>query len=99
MYVSPLVTSDSLQSHGLLCPWDSLGKNTGMGSPSLLQEIFPTQGSNLGLLNYRQFLYYLSYQGSLNSAWTVSFNPHNSPIERSKVKVAQSCLTLCDPMD
>ena len=65
-----------------------------MGSHSLLQEIFPTQGSNLGLLNYRQFLYYLSYQGSLNSAWTDSFNPHNSPIERSKVKVAQSCLTL-----
>ena len=71
---------------------------TGMGSHSLLQEIFPTQGSNLGLLNYRKFLYYLSYQRSLNSAWTDSFNPHNSPIERSKVKVAQSCLTLCDPL-
>ena len=30
----------------------------------LLQEIFPTQGSNLGLLHYRQILYHLSYQGS-----------------------------------
>ena len=34
----------------LLCPWDSLGKNTGVGSHSLLQEIFLNQGSNLCLL-------------------------------------------------
>jgi len=30
----------------LLCPWDSPGKNTGMGGHFLLQGIFPTQGSN-----------------------------------------------------
>ena len=30
-----------------LCPWDSPGKNTGVGCHSLLQGIFPTQGSNL----------------------------------------------------
>ena len=30
----------------LLCPWDSPGRNTGGGSHSLLQGIFPTQGSN-----------------------------------------------------
>ena len=29
----------------LLCPWNSLGKNTGVGSHSLLQGIFPIQGS------------------------------------------------------
>ena len=34
------------------------------GCHSLLQGIFPTQGSNLGLLDYRQVLYHLSYQGS-----------------------------------
>ena len=39
-------------------------KNTGVGSHSLLQEIFPTQGSNLGLLLSRQILYCLSRQGS-----------------------------------
>ena len=33
-----------------LCPWDSLGKNTGMGFCALLQGIVPTQGSNLSLL-------------------------------------------------
>ena len=35
-----------------------------MGSHALLQGIFPTQGSNPGLPNYRQILYYLSHQGS-----------------------------------
>ena len=34
----------------LLCPWDSPGKNTGVGCHALLQGIFPTQGSNLHLL-------------------------------------------------
>ena len=34
----------------LPCPWNSSGKNTGVGCHSLLQGIFPTQGSNLGLL-------------------------------------------------
>ena len=36
--------------HMFLCPWDSPGKNTGVGCHFLLQEIFPTQGLNLGLL-------------------------------------------------
>ena len=34
----------------LLCPWDSPGKNTGVGCHVLLQEIVPTQGSNVRLL-------------------------------------------------
>ena len=38
-------------SASLLCPWDSPGKNTGMGCHSLLQGIFLTQGSNLCLLH------------------------------------------------
>ena len=41
------VMSDSLQPHGLYCPWNSPGQNTGVGSLSLLQGIFPTQGSNV----------------------------------------------------
>ena len=56
--------SNSLQPHGmqrvrLLCQWNSAGKNTGVGSLSLLQGIFLTQGSNLGLLQCRQILYCL----------------------------------------
>ena len=39
-----------------LSPWDSPSKNTGVGCLFLLQGIFPTQGSNLGLLHWRQTL-------------------------------------------
>ena len=43
---------------------DFSGKNTGVGCYFLLQGIFPTQESNLGLLHCRQILYHLSHQGS-----------------------------------
>ena len=42
-------------------------KNTGVGSLSLLQWIFPIQELNWGLLHCRQILYQLSYQGSPHS--------------------------------
>ena len=47
-------------------PSEPSGKlmNTGVGSLSLLQGIFPTQESTWGLLHYRRILYELSYQGS-----------------------------------
>ena len=61
---SRLVISDSLQPHGLNSPWNSPGQNTGVGSRSLLQGIFPTQGSNPGLPHCRWILYQLSHQGS-----------------------------------
>ena len=58
--------SNSLQPHGLqptrlLCPWNSPGKNTGVGSHSFLKGIFPTQGSTLGLLHCKRILYHLSH--------------------------------------
>ena len=56
--------SNSLRPHGLYSPWNSPGQNTGVGSLSLLQGIFPTQGSNPGLLHCRQILYQLSHHGS-----------------------------------
>ena len=40
----------------LLCPWDSPGKNPGVGCHALLQGIFPTQGSNLHLLRLLHWL-------------------------------------------
>ena len=58
------VVSDSLRPRGLCSPWNSPGQNTGVGSLSLLQGIFPTQESNQGLLHCRWILYQLSYQGS-----------------------------------
>ena len=61
LYVlSHSVVSNCLQPHGLeptrfLCPWDSPGKNNGMGCHFLLQCIFQDQGSNLCLLNWRLY--------------------------------------------
>ena len=46
-------------------PWDSPGKNTGVGCNVLLQEIFLTQELKLGLLHCKQILYQLSYKGRL----------------------------------
>ena len=48
--------SDSLWPHGhqVLCPWDFLGKSTGVGCHFLLQGIFLTQGSNPGLPHCRR---------------------------------------------
>ena len=68
--ISHSVVSDSLQSHGLKptrlhYPWNSPGKNTGVGSHSLLHRISLTQGFSLGLLYCRQILCRLSQ--SLNN--------------------------------
>ena len=68
------VVSDFLRLHGLqsirlLCPWDSPGKNPGVGCHSLLQGMFLTRGLNLGLLPCRQILYRLSHQGSKSSVF------------------------------
>ena len=53
-----------LQPTGLLCPWNSPGKNIGVGCHALLQGIFPTQGSNPGLPHCWWILYHLNHQGS-----------------------------------
>ena len=56
--------SPALQVDSLLPEPPGKPKNTGMGSLSLLQQIFPTQESNQSLLHCRQILYQLSYKGS-----------------------------------
>ena len=56
------VVSNSLRSHGLYSLWNSSSQNTGVGSLSLLQAIFPTQGSNPDLPCWRQILYQLSHR-------------------------------------
>ena len=53
--------SDSLRPHGLYSPWNSSGQNIGVGSLSLLQRIFPTQGLNPSLLHCGRILYQLSH--------------------------------------
>ena len=60
---SCLTLCDSVACQAPL-PWDSPGKNTGVGCHLLLQVIFLTQGSNPGLLHCRQTVYHLSHWGS-----------------------------------
>ena len=56
-----LLLPHGLHPARLLGPWDSPGKNTGVGCHSRLQGIFPNQGSNPSLLHCRQILYRLSH--------------------------------------
>ena len=125
--------SVTLQADSLLSEPQGKPENTGVGSLSLLQGIFPTQELNPGLLHCRQILYQLSYRGSptIESAaakWLQScptLQPHRRQPTRlphpwdssgkntgvgchfllqcmkgkSESEVAQSCLTLSDPMD
>ena len=65
------VVSHSLHPHGLYSPWNSPGQNTGVGSLSLLQRIFTTQGSNPGLPHCRWILYQLSHKGSWKIAMII----------------------------
>ena len=86
MKVKSLSHVHSLQSHGLyptrlLCPWDFPGNSTEVDCHFLLQGIFPTQGLNLGLLHYRQMLYCLSHQGSLQETQVQSLG-REDPLDK-----------------
>ena len=67
--------SDSLRPHGPYSPWNSAGQNMGVGSLSLFQGIFPTQGLNPGLPHYRRILYQLSHKGSPQTQRWAAFLP------------------------
>ena len=85
------VMSYSLQPRGLYSPRNSLGQNTGGGSLSLLQGIFPTQGSNQGHLHYRWILYQLSYWESPRySKW-----PQSWPLWPSLLPYIMPSMSLC----
>ena len=57
----------TLQPRELYSPWNSPGQNIGVGSPSFLQGIFPSQGSNPDLPHCKWILYQLSH------LWVVTF--------------------------
>ena len=106
MYVC-LVTQwySALQTHGLwptrlLCPWDSPGKNTGVGCHFLLQGIFPTQGSNPGQANSvpseppgKPVCVHVCVCVS------VCVYLNHFAAAAAAAKALQSCPTLCDPID
>ena len=85
------VMCDSLQPHELYSPWNSPDQNTGVGSLSPLQGIFPTQGLNPGLLRCRQILYQLSHKGSPRILEWVAF-PFSSGPSQSRNQTGVSCI-------
>ena len=96
---SHLVVSGSLWARGLYSPWNSPGQNTGVGSLSLLQRIFPTQGSNPGLPHCRWNLYQLSHKGSPRILEWVAYpfsRASSWPRNRTGVSwIARGFLALC----
>ena len=85
-----------LQPHGLqptrfLCPWDFLGKKTGVGCHVFIQGIFPIQGSNLYLLHKQADSLLLSHQGSPS----ISYTPmQNKKFKKGKKKIQQPKASL-----
>ena len=77
--------------HGLYSPGNSPGQNTGMGSLSLLQGIFPTQGSNPGLPHCRRILYRLSHQESPRILEWVAY-PFSSGSSQPRNRTSVSCI-------
>ena len=68
-------------------PWNSPGKNTGVGSHFFLQGIFSTQGLNPGLLHFRKILCHLSHEGSPFQSQTCTKKGHGH------------CLVVCCQSD
>ena len=85
------VVSDSLRPHGLYSPWNSPCKNTVVGSRSLLQGIFTTQGLNPGLPHCSQILFQLSYQGSPRILEWVVY-PFSSGSSQPRNQTRVSCI-------
>ena len=85
------LVSDSLRLPGLYSPWNSSGLNTGVDSLSLLQGIFPTKGSNAGLLHCRRILYQVSHKGSPRILEWVVF-PSSRGSSRPRNQTGVSCI-------
>ena len=87
------VMSDSLRPRGLqptslLCPWDSTGKKTGVGSHALLQGILPTQGQNLSilrLLHCQFFTTSATWEAQIQSI--ISYKNHLSIFSQMQIMV------------
>ena len=85
--------SSVAQSCPTLCdsPWNSPDQNTGVGSLSLLQGIFLTQGLNPGLMHCRWIHYQLSHKGSPRILEWVAY-PFSSGYSRPRNQTRVSCI-------
>ena len=87
------VMSDSLWPHGLYSPWNSPGQNTGVGSLSFLQGIFPSKGSNPGLPHCRQILYQWATRGAQKRTCPTE------PARKGSFQKEKVMLTKINPQD
>ena len=85
------VMTDYLRPHGLYSPWNFPAQITGAGCLSLLQGIFATQGSNLGLPHCRWILYHLSHKGSPRILEWVGY-PFTSRFSWPRSQTGVSCI-------
>ena len=83
--------SDSFRPCGLYSPWSSLGQNTGVGTLSLLQGIFSTQGLNPGLPHCRWIIYQLSHKRSPRIMEWVAY-PFSSRYSQPRNWTGVSCI-------
>ena len=102
----PTLANPWTVAHQVPLSMDFPGKNPGEGSHFLLQWIFPTQGSNPGLLHLRQMIYRLSYVGSPEGTHTPCQAPcthmqmheptcmHAHTCRRHTCSLLTSCLML-----
>ena len=84
--------SPALQVNSLPAELHGKPKSTGVGILSLLQQIFPTQESNQGLLHCRRIICQLSYQGRL-SLWT-SHPIQTHPLNVDPMFVSNVCMLM-----
>ena len=85
------VMSNSLQPCKLYSPWNAPGENTAVGSLSLLQGIFPTQGLNPGIPHCRQILYLLNHKGNPRILGWVAY-PFSSKSSQPRNWTRVSCI-------
>jgi len=76
---------------GYTSPWNSPGQNTAVGSCSLLQGIFTTQGLKLGFPHYKWILYQLSHKGSPRIPEWVAYLFFSRP-SRPRNQTGVSCI-------
>ena len=86
-------SASSLRPHRIYSPWDSPGQNTGVGSLSLLQGIFPTQEWNWGLLHCRRILYQLSHRALSSSHEPLQSSDSATTLSPSSQESAAACWT------
>ena len=99
-FFSSEVVPNSLWPYGLHSAWNSPGQNTGVGSLSLLQGIFSTQGLNTGLLLFRWIFLPAEPQGKPKNTGVgcrgpAPVDPGNSKRGWCRRRSGNNCLIKC----